>query len=77
MSKSLGNVIEPSQVIEGGTVCSCSYLGRSSYQVIPQDKKKNPAYGVDVLRFWVSSTDYSNDVTISESLLGKQKGIAE
>jgi isoleucyl-tRNA synthetase len=52
MSKSLGNVIEPSQVIEGGN-----------------DKKKNPAYGVDVLRFWVSSTDYSNDVTISESLL--------
>jgi isoleucyl-tRNA synthetase len=52
MSKSLGNVIEPSYVIEGG-----------------KDKNKAPAYGVDVMRLWVASTDYTDDVVISDSLL--------
>jgi isoleucyl-tRNA synthetase len=52
MSKSLGNVIEPSYVIDGG-----------------KDKQKAPAYGVDVMRLWVASTDYTDDVIISDSVL--------
>lgn len=34
-----------------------------------KDQKKNPAYGVDVLRLWVSSVDYSSDVTFGQTIL--------
>ncbi|KIY94917.1 isoleucyl-tRNA synthetase [Monoraphidium neglectum] len=57
MSKSLGNVIDPRVVIEGG-----------------KDAKKDPAYGADVLRLWVASVDYSNDVMIGPGIL---KQVAE
>lgn len=29
-----------------------------------KDAKKDPPYGADVLRLWVSSVDYSNDVMV-------------
>ncbi len=35
-----------------------------------KDKKKQPAYGVDVLRLWVASTDYMRDVSIGPVILG-------
>jgi len=43
MSKSLGNVIAPQQIIE--------------------------RYGADVLRLWVASSDYQEDVRLSDSIL--------
>ncbi|CCI03274.1 isoleucine--tRNA ligase [Microcystis aeruginosa] len=52
MSKSLGNVIDPNVIINGG-----------------KDQKKEPAYGVDVIRLWVSSVDYTNDVNIGQNIL--------
>ena len=52
MSKSLGNVVDPWVIIEGG-----------------KNKKQEPAYGADVLRLWVSSVDYSNDVPIGKTIL--------
>lgn len=52
MSKSLGNVIDPAVVINGG-----------------KNAKKEPAYGADVLRLWVSSVDYSADVPIGQTIL--------
>lgn len=52
MSKSLGNVVDPLLVIEGGN-----------------NKKLQPAYGVDVLRLWVASVDYSSDVCIGDNLI--------
>lgn len=52
MSKSIGNVIDPLSVINGGN-----------------NKKKEPAYGSDVLRLWVASVDYSSDIMIGPSLL--------
>ncbi|WP_204103065.1 MULTISPECIES: isoleucine--tRNA ligase [Spirulina sp. CCY15215] len=52
MSKSLGNVIDPNMIINGGN-----------------NKKKEPAYGADVLRLWVSSVDYSNDVLIGNNII--------
>ncbi|MGF1676737.1 MAG: isoleucine--tRNA ligase, partial [Rivularia sp. (in: cyanobacteria)] len=51
-SKSLGNVIDPKIVIEGG-----------------KNQKQEPAYGADVLRLWVSSVDYTNDVGIGKNTL--------
>ena len=52
MSKSLGNVVDPQVVINGG-----------------KDQKKEPPYGADVLRLWVSSVDYSADVRLGGNII--------
>ena len=52
MSKSLGNVVDPLVIINGG-----------------KDQKKDPPYGADILRLWVSSVDYSSDVPIGNTIL--------
>ena len=54
MSKSLGNIIDPKLVIEGG-----------------KDQKAEPPYGADVLRLWVSSVDYTSDVSIGKKILSQ------
>ncbi len=54
MSKSLGNVIDPAIIIDGGP-----------------NQKKDPPYGADVLRLWVSSVDYSVDVPIGPNILSQ------
>ncbi|RHY23435.1 hypothetical protein DYB32_009198, partial [Aphanomyces invadans] len=53
MSKSLGNVLVPHDIIEG------------------QPKKKIPPYGVDTLRYWVASTDYTSQVGIGPNTMIK------
>ncbi|MDX2271751.1 MAG: isoleucine--tRNA ligase [Cyanobacteriota bacterium] len=58
MSKSLGNVVDPLVVIEGG-----------------KDQKKDPPYGADVLRLWVSSVDYSGDVPLGNTILGQMADV--
>ena len=58
MSKSLGNVVDPKVVIEGG-----------------KNKKVEPAFGADVLRLWVSSVDYSSDVTLSKNIVKQMADI--
>jgi len=52
MSKSLGNVVDPYQIINGG-----------------KNQKQEPAYGADILRLWVASVDYANDVPIGQNIL--------
>ena len=34
-----------------------------------KNQKQEPAYGADVLRLWVSSVDYANDVPLSKNIL--------
>nr|WP_242040938.1 isoleucine--tRNA ligase [Leptolyngbya sp. FACHB-261] len=58
MSKSLGNVVDPFLVINGG-----------------KDQKKEPPYGADVLRLWVSSVDYSSDVPIGKTILNQMADV--
>ncbi|GJD09765.1 Isoleucine--tRNA ligase [Galdieria sulphuraria] len=52
MSKSVGNVIDPQVVVNGGN-----------------NQKKDPAYGADVLRLWVASVDYRNEVLIGPQII--------
>ncbi|KAI8970947.1 tRNA synthetases class I-domain-containing protein [Pilobolus umbonatus] len=54
MSKSIGNIVEPILITDGG-----------------KDKKKNPAYGSDVLRFWVAHCEYTRDVSIGPSIISQ------
>eukprot|EP01134_Creolimax_fragrantissima_P000051 CFRG0051T1 len=55
MSKSIGNVISPEVVVEGGT------LGGKSV----------PAGGADALRMWVASSDSTGDVSVGASVLSQ------
>ncbi|XP_057956908.1 isoleucine--tRNA ligase, chloroplastic/mitochondrial [Malania oleifera] len=57
MSKSLGNVVDPRTVIEGG------------------NNPKEPSYGADVLRLWVSSVDYTGDVMIGPQVIRQMSDI--
>jgi isoleucyl-tRNA synthetase len=38
------------------------------YDVV-QDKKKQPAHGADLLRLWVATVDYGNDICIGPTVL--------
>ncbi|OVA14857.1 Aminoacyl-tRNA synthetase [Macleaya cordata] len=58
MSKSVGNVVDPNIVIEGG-----------------KNTKDAPSYGADVLRLWVSSVDYTNDVPIGPQILRQMSDV--
>lgn len=58
MSKSLGNVVDPLKVIEGG-----------------KNQKQEPALGADVLRLWVSSVDYTADVSVGPGILKQTSDI--
>lgn len=63
MSKSVGNVISPSEIMEG--------------TLLPPTKKKingkmtdvRDGMGPDALRLWVASCDYTTDVRVSQTML--------
>ena len=93
MSKSLGNILEPSMVINGGrtkpreiieeptVVADAAAEGNDGDNAKKKKKKKQkrikvkavnwPAYGVDVLRMWVASTDFTHDVVIGPTNVKK------
>lgn len=56
MSKSKGNVVAPSEIIDGSLLP-------------PAKKGGNLNYGPDGLRLWVASSDYTRDVVISKPVL--------
>ncbi|KAI4119725.1 MAG: hypothetical protein LQ345_000397 [Seirophora villosa] len=56
MSKSIGNVISPEQIIEG------TLLQQKS-------SERHDALGPDALRLWVASTDYTSDVKLNSHFL--------
>lgn len=76
MSKSLGNVIAPHEII-GGTllppVKEKRQRGKSKKVAVSEgEEAQMPKYdslGPDVLRLWVASSDYTRDVTIAVPLL--------
>ncbi|KAI4190805.1 MAG: hypothetical protein LQ346_004846 [Caloplaca aetnensis] len=56
MSKSIGNVISPDEIMQG--------------TLLPVDKKKRSfAMGPDVLRLWVVGSDHTSDVRVNTTLL--------
>ncbi|KAF4318160.1 hypothetical protein BBO99_00007573 [Phytophthora kernoviae] len=83
MSKSLGNTIVPNDFINGCTMPvpvansnantkKKSKKNSDKPQKAPKVKQvKIPAYGADVLRFWVATTDYTGDVSVGPAVVGK------
>jgi len=71
MSKSLGNVISPSQIMSGELLPP---VKRKKQKGVKQDPaaKHAPTYdamGADALRLWAASSDYTRDVTIGQPVL--------
>ena len=73
MSKSLGNLITPEQLIQGPTSPSSSHPPSKSQSQSQSSKAKKPtipktllekAWPVDVLRLWVASSDFTYDVSL-------------
>ncbi|CAI5732104.1 unnamed protein product [Hyaloperonospora brassicae] len=83
MSKSLGNTIVPNDFINGCTMpvpvtdkrankkTSVETKSNGSQKAVKVKQTKVPAYGADVLRFWVATTDYTGDVSIGPAVVGK------
>ena len=59
MSKSIGNVVSPDEIIEG------TILPPLTRKVDGQKKEFKDSMGVDALRLWTASCDYTKDIVIS------------
>ena len=73
MSKSIGNVVDPNELVHGtGATGTSSSQGQSGQGRKKQSNKKkkgaeDPAvagYGADVCRIWAASSNFTTDVTI-------------
>ncbi|KAK0945838.1 isoleucine-tRNA ligase [Friedmanniomyces endolithicus] len=74
MSKSVGNVIAPEQIIDGSLLPPVKTKQKGSRkapvaQGISEEIPKYDSLGPDVLRLWVASSDYTKDVSIAVPLL--------
>lgn len=74
MSKSLGNVISPDQIMDGSLLppLKLKKLKGKKQEVAATNGESKPQYdsmGPDVLRLWVASSDYTRDVSIATQVL--------
>lgn len=72
MSKSLGNVIAPEEIISGTLIPAATKAknrNKANKGAAPPAKKAQSTLGPDVLRLWVASSDYTKDVSISQPVL--------
>ena len=72
MSKSIGNVISPDQILDGSLLPPIKAKKQRGQKKISESKSqelKYDAMGPDVLRLWVASSDYTRDVSISVPVL--------
>ncbi|KAI0126614.1 isoleucyl-tRNA synthetase [Xylariales sp. AK1849] len=64
MSKSVGNIMEPHQVMDGSLLPPLKRKGKAA-----QGTPTFDALGPDALRLWVASSDYTRDVAIGVTIL--------
>lgn len=71
MSKSLGNVISPEEILSGALLPPLKVKNNNKGRgaALRPYKAKNDAMGPDVLRLWVASSDYTKDVIIGQPVL--------
>lgn len=68
MSKSLGNVISPDEIMNG-TLLPPLKRRQGKNGIVQGDKPMFDAMGPDALRLWVAGSDYTKDVVISQPVL--------
>ena len=66
MSKSLGNIITPQQVMDGSLLPPMKRKGKAT---TPGQSPTYDALGPDALRLWAASSDYTHDVVIGAPTL--------
>ena len=74
MSKSLGNVVAPGDIIngvKGGPKTPQKGKGKQKGGKKTAASGFTTPYGVDVARLWVGSSDYTRDVSLSPTTVGK------
>ena len=65
MSKSIGNVVSPDQIIAGTLESAVSQPA----QKLKKISKGTLPLGPDVLRLWVASSDFTRDVVVSDTVI--------
>ncbi|CAI6335928.1 unnamed protein product [Periconia digitata] len=71
MSKSLGNVVAPSQIMSGELLPPVKRKKQKGVKT-EQPKNASPTYdgmGADALRLWAASSDYTRDVAVGQPIL--------
>ncbi|KAF3918297.1 hypothetical protein ABW21_db0204266 [Orbilia brochopaga] len=80
MSKSLGNIISPQEIIDGSYWSRAGQMAKISQKPAkpkkqkvesskPPQVKKEQSPDLDTLRLWVAMTDFTSDATIGEKVL--------
>ena len=69
MSKSVGNVISPDQIMDGSLLPPIKRKNGKAVSARKDDEPQFDGLGPDALRLWVASSDYTRDVVISEPTL--------
>ena len=70
MSKSVGNIVSPDEIMQGTLLPPCRKKHRNKAANNRGTNELTYDYmGVDALRLWVSSCDYTKDVVVSQTVL--------
>ena len=70
MSKSIGNVISPNEIMEGTLLPPVKKKNQKGMGITTTGQQTHyDAMGPDALRLWVASCDYTNDVIVSQTIL--------
>ena len=69
MSKSIGNVVSPEQIMDGTLLPPLKLRKGGKISVQQPDQLQYDAMGPDALRLWVASNDYTHDVPIGQQVL--------
>ena len=69
MSKSIGNVVGPSQIMDGTLLPPLKVKKRSKTEVYAPGQPQYDGLGTDALRLWVAKNDYTKDVPVGSKVL--------
>jgi isoleucyl-tRNA synthetase len=69
MSKSIGNVISPDEIMTGTLAPPPKKIKKKGDTAAKTSPQRRPSYGPDALRLWVASSDYTKDITIGSEVL--------